>query len=244
MDSMEAKLSQRQNGGNAMAKKKAAVLVIACITVLVLAGMTAVAVGSKEGFMTINGNRMTVAMRGPSGFAAGVVDPDDAQLKKIFTNLGSGSSVYNCCTGWTISAVGSVIGQQNWIGEAFTPKSNSTITKVKVAVGYVTGTNGVTFGISKDNGGVPGGLLKSWSKTGLPTFGTCCTLLTGKIAAGIPVSGGTQYWLVVKTSGKTPDTWDAFNLSNSGTGTLANNTGSGWNNLGNNQQGAFAVLGN
>lgn len=227
-----------------MSKRTAAMRVLGCVAVLVLVGVTALAVGSKkEGYITANGGRMTIALRGPMPTYT-PADPGDATLATIFSNLGTGGNVYNCCTGYTISAVGSIIGQQNWIAEAFTPANNATVTKVKVAVGYVTGANGVTFGLAKDKNGIPGGLLKSWSKTGLPAFGSCCTLLTGKDAAGIPVKAGVQYWVVVKTNAKTSDTWDAFNWSNSGVGTLANNTGSGWVNLGSGTQSAFAVLGN
>lgn len=228
-----------------MAKRKAVVRILVCVGVLVLAGVTAVALGSKDGFMTINGGRMTVAMRGPSAFTAATVDPEDAHLQKIYSNLGTGSNVYNCCTGYTISAVGSVVGQQYWIAEAFTPAKSATVTKVKVAVEYVTGTNGVTLGISNDHGGVPGKLLISWpGRADLPTFGTCCTLVKAKNTPGIPLTGGTPYWLVVKTSAKTSDTWDAFNWSNAGVGPLASNTGSGWTNLGDSTQGAFEILGN
>jgi LysM repeat protein len=226
-----------------MVKRTAAMRILACMAVVVLVAGTALAGGSKNGVVTVNNGRMTVATKGGQHVSASD-DSGDATLSTIFTNLGSGGTVYNCCNGWTISGVNSLIGAQNWIGEAFTPANNATVTKVKVAVGYVTGTNGVTFGLSKDKNGVPGKLLKSWSKVNLPTFGTCCTLLTGKDAAGIPVKAGVQYWVIVKTNASTSDTWDAFNISNSGVGTLANNTGSGWVNLGSNQQAAFAVLGN
>jgi hypothetical protein len=226
-----------------MVRKSVALRIALATAVIVLAAATALAAdGNKSGFKTINAGRMTVATNGGTRVHS-APDPDQ-NLSVIFSNLGSDGSVYNCCTGWTISAVGSIIGGQNWIGEAFTPTTSATATKLKVAVGYVTGTNGVTIGIYKDNNGVPGGVLKKWNKKNvLPAFGSCCALVVGKNAS-VPLTGGTQYWVVVKTSSQTPDTWDAFNLSNSGTGTLANNTGSGWVNLGDNQQGAFAVLGN
>lgn len=224
-------------------KKTAALKIVACLAVLTLLGITALAGGSRSGFVTINGGRQTVALAGQSRIYIPPA-PDEAPMSKIFSNLGPAGNVYQCCIGWTISAVGSIVGQQNWIAEGFTPAADATVFKVKVAVGYVTGTNGVTIALAQDAGGIPGTILRKWNKTGLPTFGTCCTLIAGKDVNGIPVSGGTQYWLVVKTSGKTPDTWDAFNFSNSGLGPLANNTGNGWQNLGDgNSQGAFAVLG-
>jgi len=226
-----------------MVKRTAAIRLLVCVAVLIVVGATALALGSKNGFVTINGGKMTVAMMGPSKFFT-PMERDEPGLKTIYSNLGTGSTVYNCCSGWTISAVGSVIGQQNWIGEAFTPTKDATVTRLKVGVGYVTGSNGVVIGLWSDKNNVPGKILKSWGKFNLPTFGTCCTVKVENAAAGIPVKAGVQYWVVVKTGPKSSDTWDAFNLSNSANGTLANNTGSGWVNLGTNQQAAFAVLGN
>jgi hypothetical protein len=227
-----------------MVKKAAAIRILICMTALTLVGVTALARGSKSGFITVNGSRMTIAMRGPSKFVT-PMERDEPGLKTIYSNLGTGNSVYNCCTGWTISALGSLIGAQNWIGEAFTPTADATVTRIKVADGYVTGTNGGVIALAADKNNVPGKILKSWGKINLPAFGTCCTLKVGQDnVGGIPVKAGVQYWVVVKTGPNTSDTWDAFNLDNSATGPLANNTGSGWNNLGVNQQGAFAVLGN
>lgn len=226
-----------------MVKKTAAMRVLLCVAALTLVGMTALALGSKNGYTTINGSRMTVAMGGPSKFFT-PAEREDPKLNTIYSNLGTGGSVYNCCTGWTISATGSIVGAQNWIGEAFTPTADASVTKIRVAVGYVAGTNGVSIGLTEDKGGVPGKYLKRWTRVNLPGFGTCCTLKIVTDSGGIPVKAGTQYWVVVKTGANTSDTWDAFNLDNSATGPLANNTGSGWANLGVNQQGGFAVLGN
>jgi hypothetical protein len=224
-----------------MVKKAVVTRILLGLAVLTLVGVTALALGSKNGFTTINGGRMTVAMRGPSKFFI-PMERQEPGLKVIYSNLGSGSSVYNCCTGWTISSVGSIIGGQNWIGEGFTPTANATVTRIRVGVGYVTGTNGVAFALANDSGGLPGTIIRKWTRQNLPTFGTCCTVKAGDDS--IPVTAGTQYWVLVLTGRKTADTWDAFNLDNSATGPLANNTGSGWVNQGVNQQGAFAVLGN
>lgn len=225
-----------------MLKKPLAQLLLG-LAVLTLVGVTALALGSKDGFITINGGRMTVAMRGPSKFFTPAV-ARSPKLNTIYSNLGTGSGVYNCCTGWTISATGSLIGAQNWIGEAFTPAADATAVQIDVAVGYVTGSNSVEVAIASDNKGVPGKFLDTWNMANLPTFGTCCTLATVRDGdEGIRLKANTQYWVVVKTGAKSSDTWDAFNLDNSATGPLSNNTGAGWKNLGNNQQGAFDVLG-
>jgi len=212
--------------------------------VLTLVGVTALGLGSKNGFTTINGGSMTVAMSGPSHFYTPA--KHDPGLSTIYSNLGTGGTVYNCCTGWTISSKGSVIGAQFWVANGFTPAADATATQLQVGVGWVTGTNETTIGIYPDNGGVPGTpALKQWYSKNLPTFGTCCTLATGNDSAGIPLKAGTQYWVVVHTCKDSSDTWSAWNLDENGaTGPFANNTGSGgWKNLGTGQQGAFGVFG-
>jgi hypothetical protein len=224
-----------------MEKKTAATRVLLCLAGLTLVGVTALALGSKDGIITINGGRMTVAMRGPSEFFT-PMERDEAGLKTIYSNLGTGRRVYDDSTGWTIGGAGSPVGQM-WVAEPFTPTSDATVTRLKVAVGYVTGTNGVSIALADDKEGVPGKFLKQWFKTGLPNGGTCCVLQVENDAAGIPVKAGVQYWVVVKTSAKTNDTWDDFDFSNHASSQMATNTGSGWIKAGYNRQGAFGVFG-
>lgn len=224
-----------------MEKKTATLRIVVCLAVLTLVGLTAVALGSKDGVTTINGGTMTVFMRGPSeDFTP--MEPDEAGLKTIYSNLGTGRKVYNDSTSWTIGGAGSPVGQM-WVAEPFTPASDATVTRLKVAVGYVTGTNGVSIALANDKEGVPGKFLKQWFKTGLPNGGTCCVLQVENDVAGIPVKGGVQYWVVVKTSAKTNDTWDDFDFSNHASSQLATNTGSGWIKAGYKHQGAFGVFG-
>jgi len=46
----------------------------------------------------------------------------------------------------------------------------------------------------------------------LPRFGACCALVSGSDAAGIPVTGGQQYWVILKTDATQLDTVDAWNV--------------------------------
>ncbi|HXM23283.1 MAG TPA: hypothetical protein VN948_18645 [Terriglobales bacterium] len=227
-----------------MAKNSPLARVVLCLAVLTLVGVTALGLGSKDGYITINGGKMTVAMSGPSKFVTPSI-PHAPGLNTIYSNLGTGSTVYNCCVGWTISSKASLVGSVNWVANAFTPTADATATQLQVGVGFVTGTNETTISINPDNGGVPSkAFLKQWYPTNLPTFGTCCTLETGNDSAGIPLKAGTQYWVVVRTCKASADTWNAWNLDTSGaTGPLANNTGTGWKNQGTNQQGSFGVFG-
>lgn len=162
-------------------------------------------------------------------------------LKTIYSNYATDGDAYNCCSGWTISAEGSIIGAQQWVAMPFTPSANYAVKTITVAVGYVTGTNGATVSLNSDAGGLPGAVLKKGAVTGLPVFGTCCTTVSIG-AKGTPVLAGTQYWVVVKTDKKTADTWDAWNQSFIASGPFAFDNGTGWQ-LTSGPEGAYSVLG-
>lgn len=163
--------------------------------------------------------------------------------KEIYSNFNTDvDNAYDCCNGWTVSAVGSILGFRQDVAMPFTPAKNYTVKTINVAVGWVAGTNGAAISLNEDSGGVPGAVIKKGSVTGLPTFGTCC--VTASIGAkGAPVVAGTQYWVVVKTDKKTADTWDAWNFNNIGAaGTFAFDSGTGWQ-LTSSTLGAFSVVG-
>ena len=138
----------------------------------------------------------------------------DASLVTIFNNLARRypNGEFWCCTGYNIMGPASGIGEQ-WMGAAFTPHANHTVTKISVAAGYSQGTtNGAVLSLKLDNNGVPGTTLKSWNLSALPVFGTCCALMEASDLSGIPVTGGQQYWVVLKTNANELDTVDAWNV--------------------------------
>ncbi|MFZ5550446.1 MAG: hypothetical protein ACOZJX_17255 [Pseudomonadota bacterium] len=150
-------------------------------------------------------------------------------------------NAYDCCGGWTVSAVGSILGFRQDVAMPFTPAADGEVRAIHAAVGWVTGTNGVAISLNADAGGMPGAAIKKGSVTGLPTFGTCC--VTASIIGGAPVTAGTQYWVVVRTNKQSADTWDAWNYNNIGlAGTFAFNTGTGWQ-LSSSSLSAFNVVG-
>ena len=139
---------------------------------------------------------------------------NDAGLITIFSNLGAAypKGEYWCCTGYNVMGQNSGAGEQ-WMAAAFTPAADHTVTKIEVAVGYSQqGTNGVVLSLNLDNNGVPGKALKTWNASGLPRFGTCCGLVVKTESAGIPVSAGKQYWVVLSTNSKEQDTVDGWNV--------------------------------
>ena len=191
------------------------------------------AVAHADGRTTISaGNARVVPGQVPTGGG-----------KTIYTTFNSDTNnLYDCCGGWTISSEGSIVGARQDVAMPFTPSNNYAVKAITAAVGYVAGTNAVTISLNADDGGLPGAVLRKATVTGLPVFGTCC--VTASIGGkGTPVAAGTQYWVVVKTDKKSPDTWDAWNMNNIGAqGTFAFNTGTGWQ-ASSGPLGAFSVSG-
>jgi len=218
------------------------VLVI-CLALLVLASMVAVAEDAQSrGIITINGNRQTIAMRPGNDFHP--APAHSAGLKTIYSNLGTGTDVYYCCEGWTLSGSGGEVGGSDWIAMPFTPTKAATLEQIDLGIGYVTGTNQIVITLTKDKSGLPGASIHSWTVKNMPTFGTCCTLDTIKYKKGIKVAKGKQYWITATTNAKDYDLWGAWNFTyNDATGTFAYQSGGGGWKTEDSYLGAFDVLG-
>jgi hypothetical protein len=189
---------------------------------LLLAGVTAVGVAQNDGSVRNNGTmiwgkhaRMTVVAEPATTHTT--TQLKDSGLVTIFSNLAAKypEGKYWCCTGYNVMGPSSGIGEQ-WMAAAFTPAVGHTVTRIEVAVGYSQqGTNGVVLSLNRDNNGVPGKALKTWNASGLPRFGDCCTLVVKSDSAGIPVSAGKQYWVVLSTNSNEKDTVDGWNVIDS-----------------------------
>lgn len=122
-----------------------------------------------------------------------------AALKKLYSNLGkSKTDLYDDGELWFVSGPNSIYKTHN-IALPFTPKSNSHVSQVQVAVQYIgSGANQVNLSIYGDAAGVPGTLLAGpVTVTNLPGAG-CCTLAVASFSP-LSVTGGTQYWVVADT---------------------------------------------
>ena len=225
------------------------------LTLLALASVAAFA-ASQDGVVVSKDGRTTIATKRTA--SAVRTEPNDPSLVVIYDNIGTAypKGTYWCCEGATITGPTALSGfPEYWEAGAFTPSADHTVTKVEAAVGFVEGVNGLVLGLYNDASGVPGTPIKTWALTGLPTFGSCCVVETKTDTAGIPVTKGTQYWIVLKTTAKETTTWAAFNVNDtdqvdpaptafycsSTTGECGNNNA--WT-AGESQPGpAFAVLG-
>jgi len=168
-----------------------------------------------------------------------------AMAQTLYSNLGTGTDVYYCCEGWTISGTGT-LGSSQTIGEEFQVTQNGSVGTIDIGAGWVLGTNSFKVSLEADNNGLPGAALATWDNLSSPqNFGGCCGLITIGNITGLNLTTGTNYWLVLGPEDTTSTLWGAWNFSNSATGNLAFSTdgGQSWNNGGNTSQGAFDILG-
>lgn len=165
----------------------------------------------------------------------------------LYSNLGSKTDTYYDSEGWTIAGPESELGFSQNIAEPYTPTANSTIKGLQVAAQWAGGgTDNVAVALLADSNGAPGSVIKVWNVSNLPTFGTCCGLVTVVDKAGIPVTAGTQYWIAVgtdKASVTAFDVWDyTYNLSSGTFAYEGTNTSNVWE-VTSGTQSAFAVYG-
>lgn len=159
----------------------------------------------------------------------------------VYSNFGGPENLFDSTTGWTIAGRQSIPALYQATAMAFSPALPVRITKARLAVGYVSGTNALKVSLHEDDGGRPGAVLKQLTLQALPAFGQCCATASAGFG-GVPVQAGHTYWLVARTAKKS-DTWAAWNLNSTSTlGAMALDSGSGWSSF-TDQNGAFEVLG-
>ena len=192
--------------------------VLACIAILTIACGTLLAADAHpERAITVG---------------SGIVHPGhiEAKLKTIYTNLGSSTDAYYSANGWLVAGSSSALGHIQWIGMSFSPTKKATATEIQIALLYDnSGTNAAEVVLAADSSGLPGKTLASWDVKNLPTFGTCCKLITVKSKKGVKLAAKTQYWVIGQTDSKSDTSYDTWNYTyNETTGGFAYNVGSGW----------------
>lgn len=192
--------------------RKPVVRIALVLSLLTLAGIIALASAGHRGIITSQDGRMSIATQPPSHV---VPWNEPAGSTTIAGNLSRYPyGVYFCCYGWTISGPDSFLGSAYWVAVPFTPSTDVRVTALEASVGWGgSGPNGVTLSLNADANGLPGNVLAGANLTNISSFGDCCTLSIAKDPAGIAVSAGTQYWLVVSTSSGTSTTYDGWALN-------------------------------
>jgi hypothetical protein len=212
--------------------------VVLCLAVLVLASATLFA-QTVPGVITINGGKNTVALKAPTKTAT---IPHKEPAGNFYTDFTSGSSPYICNVGYTISD-GSPINTEYTSASQFVSKKTGTTTAIRIAVGFVAGTNGANVVLDKDCAGVPCGTVDKTNLckgtiSNLPVFGQSCTQIE-RMKCTAKLVKNHKYWVYVQSPA---NTWDAWNLANTATGTTAESTNDGaWVAGSGGSLGAFAV---
>jgi hypothetical protein len=138
----------------------------------------------------------------------------EATLKTIAGNFSLyPNATYFSIWGNTVAQGGANFPFQTWVAVAFTPAADATVTRIEVSAGRQGGGNaGFELSLYNDVGGVPGTAIKSAHISTLFPYGQCCGFATANDPAGIPVTAGTQYWVVVSTTAQDSDIYAwAFN---------------------------------
>jgi len=126
--------------------------------------------------------------------------PPPTKLLTIFDNFAHRypKGVYGSFVGRNVT------GSQNasnfpeyWLASPFTPSVAHTASEIRVPVQAWAGTNAAIVGLYGDSAGLPGTAIKEWHVENMPSSG-CCALVTVRSKVGIPLTAGTQYWIVVR----------------------------------------------
>jgi len=162
-----------------------------------------------------NGTGVQLAQAGNSARQPfGVAFTDDRGLVTIFSNLATKypNAVYIPLFGQQINGTTFQANYPvNWAAGSFTPTANHTVTRIEIPLELGSGTNSVVLTLNRDNAGLPGAVIKTWNVTDLPATGSCCGLKVVNDAAGIPVTQGQRYWIVVKSNSKDSNAYILWN---------------------------------
>src|SRR4029077_4822966 len=155
--------------------KKAMTRAILGLAVLALASVTLLA-QAVPGTITINGGKNTVAMHVSKQPASKkFVEP---AVKPFYSNFVAGATPYQCGVGYTVSD-GAPINQEFTPASQFVSSKAGTTASIRIAVGFVTGTNGARVTLDKDCKGSPCGTIDKThlcrgTIKNLVTFGQSC----------------------------------------------------------------------
>ena len=121
-----------------------------------------------------------------------------ANASTLFTDLGTGSNVYDPNNGSTVKGSGSG-GNSITQARPFTVSGSGDFLVTQIDLGVVTQTGAADFTASlwTSASGLPGTELGSWNLPINVHLGSCCGLATQTGITGVTLTGGTQYFMVV-----------------------------------------------
>lgn len=186
------------------AVKKKIVVFVFCVAVILIASMALVASGGNK--FTFSQDLRTVRANNLPAHITPAPAVDE-HLSVIAGNFSSyANATYFSIYGNTIDQGVNGYPFLIWQGEAFTPAADATVKQIQVGVGDLNaGYGSIEVSLYDDNNGVPGNVLKAVNVKNVQPYGECCAPTTAKLGTGIPVTAGTQYWVVVSTTPRDRD---------------------------------------
>jgi hypothetical protein len=171
----------------------------------------------------------------------------------FFSDLGTGSNAYNCCSGWAISGTGT-LGTTFTQANEFMAGATGSVSQIDIAVSYIAGENSFFAALYQASGNEPGTEIAQWNNlSSSQNVGGCCGLVTITGITGVSLTQGDSYFLVLGPTNLTGTTFETLDWNNQGAMGLdlyassgcPNGSGNGcsWNSNGQTTIGAFDVLG-
>ena len=171
----------------------------------------------------------------------------------LFSDLGTGTDVYNGAVGYVVAGSG-FVGESYTAANEFTAGASGSISQIDIGIGTGNGANSFFAALYTASGNNPGTLIQQWNNlSATEIFGQCCGLVTISGITGVDLVAGTSYFMILGPTNLTSTTYDGWNFNSTGaTGTdlyatsgCQNGSGNGcsWNSNGTLPTGAFDVLG-
>jgi hypothetical protein len=123
-----------------------------------------------------------------------------ARGQVFFSDLGTGSNVYNTITGYAIAGSSSVEGASYAQANLFQTVAGGYVSQIDLAVSNFSGSTAFYASIYTDAGGVPGTRVSGayWGVTTFPlSAGNCCELADIPLISGVVLAPDTNYFMVL-----------------------------------------------
>jgi hypothetical protein len=88
---------------------------------------------------------------------------------------------------------------EQFVAMPFTPTANAHVSQVRAAIQYGSGANQVNLSLYDDANGAPGNRLAGPVTVFNVPSGGCCKVAIANFSVSVPISSGSQYWVVADT---------------------------------------------
>jgi len=163
-----------------------------------------------------------------------------ATAATLFSDLGTGTTVYNDLSEFDLAGSSSIYGALNnsdssTFADLFTVSGtgNLPVGEIDLAVSNIIGGNSFFASIWTDNSGTPGTEVPGalWDLSTANPAETCCSLVSETGITGVNLTGGDQYFLILGPQSPSDSSLNGWNYNSTGATGLSlqsTNGGSTW----------------